>query len=219
MNKIKVLYDVVKTIRNKEVINGILIADIQKDQTTIFAIKNEFEKNLLTGQTKAKINTELDYEGKSVKHESATEFTIPFGRGRFHGGMPPMHHHGGRCGGLRGRFSKLAFALGLLNALEIKEQENSTLVLSLEAANLPDDAKEMVRERMSHAGAHHPRHGFMKEICSLEKLDFKVTVFINPNYDIEKVLVTFSGSQQGEQKEQHEIKANAELAFHAAESK
>ena len=193
--------------------NGVLTADIQKGQITIFAIKNEFEKNMLTGQTKAKINTQLDYEGKSVRHESITECSMPFDRGRFHGRMPGMHHHGGKCGGLRGRFSRLAFALGLLNALEIDEQADNTIILSLEAANLPEDLQEMVRERMKHADAHHSPHGFMKECCSLEKPDFKVTVLINANYDIEKILAVFSGIQQDENKGQQEIKGNAELVF------
>lgn len=213
MNKLKVLYDVVKAVRNKEVMNGVLTADIQKDQATIFSIKNEFEKNMLTGQTKAKINTQLDYEGKSVKHESTTECSMPFGRGRFHGRMPGMHHHGGRCGGLRGRFSGLAFALGVLNALEIREQENNAIMLSLEAAKLPEDLQEMVRERMKQAQAHHSPHGFMKECCSLEKPDFKITVFINANCDIEKILAVFSGLQRDENKGQHEVKGSAELVL------
>lgn len=213
MNKIKVLYDVLKTLKTKEVISGILTANIQKDQTTIFSLTNEFTKNVVTGQTKAKINTELDYEGKSVKHESATEFTVPFGKDRFHGGMPSRHHHGGRCGGVRGRFSKLVFALDFLNALEVQEQQKNTLVLSLESANLSDDVKELVRERLSHAGAHHARHGFMQEGCTIEQLDFTVTAFITKSYEIEKVLVTFAGIKQDEQQVQHEIKANAELVL------
>lgn len=212
MNKLKVLYDVVKAVSSKEVMNGVLTADIQKDQATIFSIKNEFEKNMLTGQTKAKINTQLDYEGRSVKHESTNEFSMPFGRGRFHGHMPGMHHHGGRCGGLKGRFSRLTFALGLLNALEIQQQENKTTVLSLEAAKLPEDLQEMLSERMKHADAHHP-HGFMKECCSLEKPDFKLTVLINANYDIEKVVAAFTGIQQDEHKGQHEVKGSAELVL------
>ena len=58
-------------------LHGVLTAEAQKDRVNIFTIRNEFDKNLQTGLTKAKISTEIDYEGKMVKHESNTEFTLP----------------------------------------------------------------------------------------------------------------------------------------------
>lgn len=227
MNKIKVLYDVVKAIRKQEGISGLLTADIQKDEISIFTMKNQFEKNFLTGQTKAKINTQVDYEGKTVRHDSDTEFSMPSGRGFHHGmahrhhfgAMAAMQHHGGRCGHMGGRFAKLAFVLGMLNALEIKEAEDNTLVITLDSANLPEDAKELVRERMSHGGAHHSRHGFMKEFSSLTQLDFTVTACLDANYDIKKVTGVFSGIQQDEQSQEHAIKANGEVVFLDKENK
>lgn len=227
MNKIKVLYDVVKAIRTKEEISGLLTADIQKDEISIFTMKNQFEKNFLTGQTKAKINTQVDYEGKMVRHDSDTEFSMPSGRG-FHGGMAHRHHfgamaamqhHGGRCGQMGGRFAKLAFVLGLLNALEIKEAEDNTLVITLNSANLPDDAKDLMRERMGHGGAHHSRHGFMKEFSNLKQLDFTVTVWLDANCNVKKAAGVFAGIQQDEQMKDHAIKANGEVVFHDKENK
>lgn len=227
MNKIKVLYDVVKAIRTKEEISGLLTADIQKDEISIFTIRNQFEKNFLTGQTKAKINTQVDYEGKMVRHDSDTEFSMPSGRG-FHSGMAHRHHfgamaamhqHGGRCGQMGGRFAKLAFVLGLLNALEIKEAEDNTLVITLNSANLPDDAKDLLRERMSHGGGHHSRHGFMKEFSNLKQLDFTITAMLDVSCDVKKVTGVFTGIQQDEQLKDHVIKANGEMVFHDKENK
>ncbi|WP_312198820.1 hypothetical protein [Anaerospora hongkongensis] len=230
MNKIKVLYDVVKAIRTKEEISGLLTADIQKDQISIFTIKNQFEKNFVTGQTKAQINTQVDYEGKTVRHDSDTEFSMPSGRGFHHGhhgmahrhhfgAMAAMLHHGGRCGQMGGRFAKLAFVFGLLNSLEVKETQDNTLVLSLDSANLPDDAKELLCERISHSGGHHSRHGFMKEFSSLKQLDFTITAWLDADCDVTKVAGVFSGIQQDEQLQEHVLKANGEVVFHDKENK
>jgi len=230
MNKIKVLYDVVKAIRNQEEGSGILTADIQKDEISIFTMKNQFEKNFLTGQTKAKINTQVDYEGKTVRHDGDTEFSMPSGRGLHHGhhgmahrhhfgAMAAMQHHDGRCGHMGGRFAKLAFVLGLLNALEIKETEDNTLVITLNSADLPDDAKDLMRERMSHGSTHHSRHGFMKEFSNLKQLDFTVTVWLDANCNVKKAAGIFAGIQQDEQLKDHAIKANGEVVFQDKENK
>lgn len=230
MNRIKVLYDVVKAIRTKEEISGLLTADIQKDEISIFTIKNQFEKNFVTGQIKAQINTQVDYEGKTVRHDSDTEFSMSSGRGFHHGhhgmahrhhfgAMAAMHHHGGRCGQMGGRFAKLAFILGLLNALEIKEAEDNTLVITINSANLPDDAKELVRERMSHGGGHHCQHGFMKEFSSLKQLDFTITAWLDADCNVKKVAGVFTGIQQDEQLKDHVLKANGEVVFHDKENK
>lgn len=206
MNKLKVLYDVARAAKSKAVMAGVLTANISKDEATVFSIKNEFEKNMLTGQTKAIINT---------------DFCPPAGRCGFHGFAPGMRqhgghhggHHGGRCGGLKGHFSRLAFALALLQAVEIEEQESNGAVISLEAAKLPDDMRELVRERIKHSGALHGRHGLMRELCSLEQSDFKVRLHITASHDIEKIQAEFTGSGRDERQEQHTIAASAQVVF------
>lgn len=217
MNKIKLLYDVVKTMRNKENITGVLNVEVQKDQAKVFSLQNDFEKNMLTKQTKAKISTELDLEGKKVKHESNTEFSMQgcCGHGH-HGFMKHMHHHHAhKCGGVKGKLSKLAFVLGLLNSLQTEVQENNTTVISLNINELPEDMKALIREKMIHAKEchHQGQHDFMKEFCTMENPDFVLKVIVNGNYEIEKIGIVIVGNLEDEQNIQHELKARAELNF------
>ncbi len=215
MNKIKLLYDVVKTMRSKEALRGVLTAEAQKDKVNIFSIRNEFDKNLMTGQTRAKISTELDYEGKMVKHESSTEFTLPSGEGRHCEFMRRMHgDHSAGCGSLKGVLVRISFALALLNALQTEEQESKAVVMTLNADDLPEDHKEMLRDKLGRASeCGHGGHGFIKEFCSVDKLDFLLKMFINKKSEVEKILITFGGSKSNGQNEQHDLKARAELSF------
>lgn len=165
MNKIKVLYDVVKAMRNQEAFNGTLTVQVHKDEAELFSLRNEFEKNLLTGQTKAKINTELDYDGKIAKHESKTEFTMPrSGECRHHEFIRHLHHsHAAGCEGLKGKLSRIAFALSVLTALQTEEQEDKTIIISLSAADLPEDSKALLHEKISRASeCQHHGHGLLK---------------------------------------------------------
>ncbi len=216
MNKIKLLYDVVMTMWNKEALRGVLTAEAQKDRVNIFTIRNEFDKNLLTGRTMAKISTEMDYEGKTVKHESDTEFTLPCsGESKHCEFMKRMHgDHSAGCGGLKGVLAKLSLALAILNALQAEEQESRSVVMSLNADDLPEDTKELLCEKMSRASAcGHAERGFMREFSTVDKLDFLLKMFINKKSEIEKILITFGGSKSDGQNEQHDLKARAELSF------
>lgn len=217
MNKLKLLYDVVKTMKNKEVLNGVLNVELQKDQSKIFFLQKEFEKNMLTGQTKAKISTELDYEGKKVKHDSNTEFNVSCcDEKSHHGFMKHMHHHhAGKCGGVKGILSKIALALSILNNMQTKEQENNVTVISLNVNELPEEMKASIREKMGHACScqHHGHHGLLKEFCTIEDCNVMLNMFINRNFEVEKIVINYDGTQVGEQKDQYEMKARAELQF------
>ncbi|MDR3588757.1 MAG: hypothetical protein P4N41_03760 [Negativicutes bacterium] len=214
MNKLKVMYDVVKTMKNKEAFNGTLTVQVHKDETRLFSLRNEFEKNLLTGQTKAKINSELDYEGNTAKHESNTEFirTHP-GECRHHEFIRHMHHSAG-CRGLKGRLSRLALGLSVLTAIQTREQEDKTTVISLSAADLPEETIALMREKINQAGAcHHPRHGFLKEFCEAASLDFVIEIFVNKASEAEKIVATLVGSTKDELNASHDLTARAELSF------
>lgn len=217
MNKIKLLYDVVKTMRSKEVLNGILTVKVHKAEVNLFSLRNEFEKNLLTGQTKAKIDTTLDYEGKMVKHESNTEFTMPHSGGcRCHEIFQHLHKsHATCCGGrLKDKFSRLLFALGVLNALQTEEQADKTILISLNANDLPEDVKLLLREKMNQASeCHHHNHGFLKEFCAADSLDFVVNIFTNKNYEVEKIVITLVGTQKDEHNAPYDLTARAEVSF------
>ena len=211
MNKIKLLYDVVKTLREKDVLRGVATGQVQKDQVRIFYAKNEFEKNLLTKHTKANITTEVDYEGKQVKHQSITEFTNCCHDGHHHKLF--KHMHSGCCGGLKQKLTKLAFVLQLLNSLKAEEQSDKSTLVTLEITELPEDIKAMLQEKMSIDGScqQHGSHCFRKELCSIEKGNFSLAMSVNKDNEIEKIVIIFEGTQRNEQDEQHALSINAEL--------
>ena len=212
MNKIKLLYDVVKALKEKDILNGVASAEVEKDQVKIFYIKNEFQKNLLTMQTKANITTELNYEGKQVKHQSTTEFSHDCpDHGMHRGGFAHMHHIGRRHGSIKGKLSKIAFLLNLLNNVQAAEQENKTTLITLELSEIPEDIKTLLQEKMSHADYHkHDRNCFMKEFSTIESGNFSFAMTVNKSYEIEKIVITFDGIQNKEQ-EQHVVNLVADL--------
>lgn len=214
MNKIKFLYDVVRVLRSKDIFTGVATAEVEKDQAKIFYVKNEFKKNLLTMQTTANIITEIDYAGKQVKHQSTTEITHPCTCQ----GMRPhffrhLHHTGGRCGGIKSKLEKIGFALSLLNNLQIEEHADKTSLVTLEVTEIPEDIKARFMERMNHGKAEPPegRHCFLQEFCSLEKGNLSIAMSVNKEYEIERVVVTFDGTQINAQNEKHELNIKAEL--------
>ena len=215
MNKLKLLYDVVKALKSKEVITGVLTADVQKDQKKIFFLHNEFEKNLATHRVKAKIVTELDYGGKAVKHESSNEFTLNRDHEHSHYRGRPFHPHGPgfRHGGFRGGLTRLSLALSLLNALQVTEQEDKTILLSLNSTDLPADLQTLLSERLSCGHPHHRHHSLMKEFGTVANPRFMVSICIDKNYEIQKAVATLSGSGTDEQGKQQELAAKGELTF------
>lgn len=213
MNKMKILYDVVKAFKNKEVISGVFSADVKKDETSIFTMTSQFAKNVLTGQRKATINTQLDYDGKAVHSAGDAKFGGHEGHG-FHHGMG--HGMGSRGCTMREKIGRLTFMLGVLNALEVTEDQDNTLVLTLNSVNLPDEAKEIVQERLSHGGCRHSGHGFTHEFSGLTELDFTLSVVIDESCNIKKAAGSVSGSRQDEQ-QGHTLRASAEVIFNDKE--
>lgn len=221
MSKLKLMYDVISTMKEKEVVSGIFQAEAKKDLIKIFGFKNEFEKNLANGSTKVKISTELDCDGKKVKHESQTEFAMQGCTGHMHHGlMKHMHHHHHnqnpgdiRCGGLKGKLTKLAFVLNIFNQIKVDEKEDKSAVLSLNLKDIPDDVKKVCQERLSERkmSEHHQHHGFMKEFCTLKDPEVGLKVMITNTQEVEQIVVTVNGKQIDELNETHDMSLLAEL--------
>jgi len=215
MNKLKLLYDVVKTLRDKDVITGVATIEVKKDQGKIFYVKNQFEKNLVTRQTTATITSEVDYEGKKIKHQSTTELTnvCPCGGGMHHKRLRQLHHAGGGCGSIKAKLTKFTFALELLSKIKAEEQEDKTILVTLGVNEMPEEIKALIQERMSQTESHHDQDHccFQKEFFSIEKGNVSLAISVTKEYEIEKIVITFDGVQRDEQNEQHILDVVAEL--------
>lgn len=187
MNKLKVLYELLKTMKSKEVVTGSLTAKVEKGQVKMFGLESEFEKNLVTGQTKSKVNVEMDYEGSTTggePGESPAVFCHPAGKGH------SDHYHGfHRRGNLQAMFSRWAFGISLLQALQLEEKEGKKVVFTLNAKDLPADLQALFQEKMGHAAFRHPHNGVMKAFLSAASLDLVVTVLVNEQSEVEKIRV------------------------------
>ncbi len=225
MNKIKLMYNIAKTMKEKTLFQGSLQVACVKDQTTVFQMDNEFSKDLSSGLTKANIKTEMDCEGKSFKHESSTEFTHTEGchrRGHFFkGGHPHFHHRD--CGhlGPKGFFSKLTVALDLLNRIKVEEQPDNTTLMTLEIDELPAELRELKAHFMEKHHHHHEQeqpthhhgHCLAKELHGLENPRLTLIATINKNNELANAVLTLSGQQAGTIGETRTLTINAKLTL------
>ncbi len=212
MNKIKVLYDVFKTMKEKELFKGNVKVEAAKGENKVFSFSNEFEVNTKNGETKAKLNVDLDAEGKKVKHESNSEFNIKdCPHHKFHKGMH-MNHHGmhGHCG-LKGKLSKATFVLNLLNNVQIEEIEEK-YIISLELKEVLKEIKDMHKDfhkgidnekilehhKQMHEGMNNDfckkHHEFIKEILCSEQSNPLLKIYANKNNEVEKVEISAKGT-------------------------
>lgn len=226
MNKIKLLYDISKTMKEKDILNGTGQAECLKDQATVFQMDTSFSKNLATGLTKAAIRTEMNYDGKSFKHESSTEFTHS-GDCLHHGhGLRGRHRHGEHslpCGhehsGLRGVFSMLALALDTLNRTEVEEQADQSILITLETDQLPKKVHERMAFRFQQDHGQEQEHGhfhkhcLMKEFHALENPNLTLTARVNRNNEIESIDLLLGGKNTDEAQASHDLELKAKITF------
>lgn len=223
MNKLKLIYDVVKTMKEKEVIQGTLQVEGKKNELQFFSLANEFVKNFQTGETKAKISTQLDYNGNKVKHESQIEFNSQGGNGRMcHGLRGHMHHHGHGGGhklegfhhaGFKQKLNRLAFGLHVLNQIKLTEQDDKSIILTFDTDGIPDEIRQACQEKMKWHQTQHPQvnhgqggqqhlHCFANELVNIQDPVIGLAVRINPNNEVEKITVCVAAQQAADGQEQ-----------------
>ncbi|HBV98512.1 MAG: hypothetical protein JL50_20750 [Peptococcaceae bacterium BICA1-7] len=227
MSKIKLLYDVITTMKDKESLSGTLKLEGRRDQVKILGLDNEFEKNMAEGSIKAKFSLEMDCEGKKVKHESSTQFDRSSchggGQHSFMGRIMAHHchghhsHHGhtGPCCGLKERLARLSFLLSVLNSMKVKDQEDKSTVLSLDFADITGEMKKTIHEKLLHKMAqHHNGHQCVcKEFSDLDDLKAGLNILINKNREIEKVTLMIEGRTKDPLNSPRHMDLQAELRF------
>ncbi|HBE79913.1 MAG TPA: hypothetical protein DDW65_19360 [Firmicutes bacterium] len=237
MNKIQLMLDVVKTMKAKESLQGTFNAEAKKDQVKIFSVDNQFARNTVTGATKVKINTDYDYDGNQVKHESNTEFNLKDFQPGMHAGFHEhmrmhrqMHCQPGESGafsfpghsgihscGFKGGLSRISLLLHVLNNIALEEKPDQSFVLSLNRTDLPEEFKQLMQERMNQPEVRqafeHEAHGFLKELHMVESPALTVNMIITKKYEVEKIKLEFSGNQKDENNADHLLTMETELNF------
>ncbi|MEN6325915.1 MAG: hypothetical protein ABFD18_06880 [Syntrophomonas sp.] len=201
MNKIKLMYDIARAMRDKDTLDGTAKLSLIKDGSEAFRLDTEFSRNFTDGWGKAKISTVLDHEGKKLQHESTTEFN----RNQEQGNEPPgcknhrlfhAHHWGMQGGGLKKRLNMIMTVLNALNNMQVLEQEDQSIRLSLDLNEIPEDLQEAFRTRLMKKHHHQARPGFLQGSPLMKKGSLECRV--NKNYEIETVALKWEGELQEE---------------------
>jgi len=213
MKKIKMLYDVAKTMKNMAKIDGVVTIEVKRDQKEVFSLRNTFEKNE-GGKVKANISSKMNLKGEDLSRESTTEFTLTGDHGpckmwkSFHG-----HHSATESHGIKGVFHRLSIALGILSSLKVEDQPNGSAVISLDLNEVPDEIKAHLRDKMLHKHAHHHDFCYMGGCRNVEMLNGLVVINVNENHVIDRLTVNLDGKAQDEESGDHTVAATAELLF------
>lgn len=216
MNKIKVIYDAVRKMKDKDSIKGSVKVEGLKDQARIVDVSSVFEKNSQGFKTKGKTIIEVDSDGKRMKLENNIDFQKEgcCEHPHFH------HHHVVSDGHMKGGLSRITAALGILSSIKLEEKEDGAAILSLESANIPEEVKSEICELMKHGHeqhkhmeSNHQHHMFIKEFHGMEDADFTLNVFINKSKEIDKLTVDVQGEKKDEKGGSNQMKLAAELCF------
>lgn len=205
MSKIKLLYDVFKTMKDKEGFNGEVKIDATENEKKVFSLSNKFSSNKETGTTKTKISTEVDYQDNKLKHESTTEFNLLDHLHKRGGHGMMMHGRHPECsngGSLKNKLSHVTFMLGVLNKIKVEENGEKTL-LSLDLKEILAELKEIrpefqgsdCEEMKIDMSKHHKHHAFIKELMEMEATDANLNVWINKSNELEKVEILANGNK------------------------
>ncbi|MFL0196720.1 hypothetical protein ACJDU8_14315 [Clostridium sp. WILCCON 0269] len=217
MNKIKVLYDVFNTLKEKEVFNGVVKLEAVKGKTKIISFVNEFLKNNTNGEAKVKTNSEINIDGNTAKCDSSREFNMKdFSNHNFcdahhyHHGMHHMQGHGHNFHhGLKSKLDKITFMFSILNNLKAEEKDAKS-ILTIDLKEILKEVKDMKAKfhkdlgkdgldefhkkfHKEHEHEHHKYHKLIKELLSSEYKDAALNIIINKNNEVEKVEITANG--------------------------
>ena len=212
MNKAKLLYDVVRVLKNKEKIDGVLTAYVQKDQAEVFSLRNQFTKE--GSAAKTVVSCELSLDGKKVKRASSTEFSGSTLCCR--GGMRRLFHsHNGgeeRCS-IKGALSKISFVLGLFSSLKAAEKEDGTAVLSMRLGEIPEELQALLRDKLNQRAGCHGHCGFLEGNHTVESLDGQALLTVNKDREVEKLEIHLDARALNEKDGPHALTATADVVF------
>jgi hypothetical protein len=218
MNKIKLLYDITRTMKNLDKIEGVLQMKVRRDQDEVFSLRNRFEKQE-GGKSKTTVSTILNLAGAQVTRESTTEFDLsgrcPHGPGMLHRMFHGHHggHRDGRRCGIKGAFGRLSLAFGILSSMEVEEKDNGAAVITLDLNDAPQELRAAVQEKLQHKHDCLSQHGFLREGHQVESVTGALVMRVNKERVIESISIELGGTERDEDQVSHAMAALAEVEF------
>ncbi len=215
MKKIKMLYDVARTMKNMAKIDGALSIDVRKDQEEVFSLQNRFNKDE-TGKVKAHVTSKMNLNGEDLSRESTTEFTMKGNHSPCmflkpaHG--PHRHGNSGPCG-VRGVWHRISVALGVLSSLQVEKKPDGTTEISLKYSDIPDEIKTSLKERLLHKHADRPYSCSIQGCRDIELLNGLLVISVNENNTIDKMTVKLDGTAHDVDSRMHTMAATADVQF------
>lgn len=173
MNKLTVLYNLMKHMKETEVFNGSAAVEARLDDTVLGTMNSEF--GCAPGHCEKKVEIRFGEEVLKFEHQGTEKI-----HGKLCGPHGHFHHqHTGSCCGPKGKFGKAMFMLKMLDKTELQELEDGGKILSLElnAEEFPAHMKEHMKDQccgMSEkecCGDHEKIHRWMTS-CGCMDMDF-----------------------------------------------
>lgn len=194
MNKVKVLYDLFRTVKGKETFKGELKLSAEKDGNSVLDVTKHFHFDLSKGNGKVKLAAEIDCCGNKLKHDSSTEFSLKNCCGNQDILKKICESHKDKhCCGIKGHINKITFFLSLLNKIDLVEKED--------AAELTLDLKDLCKEACLEGccdGKIDCSCGCdcCKEFLNCDYDSAVLRVIVNKNNEIEKIEVDAKSSNK-----------------------
>jgi len=198
MSKLNVLYNVMKTMKETEVIEGKANVEAIFDDLTIGTFEAEFKKDKLNGNCEKKVKAQIGTEEFKFEHEGKMKVSGNMCK-EGHG----HHHHFEKCcNGAKNKMDKMMMLIKVLDKMELQELENGRKVLGLtfEGDDIPKEVIHMLHKKMEkhheghgHCCGHHEKFKAMFENCPCKDINketirpekVEIQVFISKEFKVE----------------------------------
>lgn len=185
MNKIKLLYDVVMTMKEKEDVKGTLKVEGKRDQVSFLSFNYDFDKNAHFHRLHGHHHNHcFDHAKMGVKEKLS-------------------------------RLAYVLSIFNSIKTEEKEDKSVTlSLNLKDIPEDMKQAFHERMKHGDSHEhDEFHEKHCFMKEFSAMEKSNVEISIKINSSNEVEKVIFTAEGKQKDETGKEQEMNLKAELNF------
>ncbi|MEY8001493.1 hypothetical protein AB8U03_15030 [Clostridium sp. Mt-5] len=187
MNKIKFIYDLIGSVKQKEDIKGSFNMSGIKGGNKVFEVNNNFEKENTKEKLKSSFNQEILFDGKKLRRNFCTELE-GFSQdekklhhsfmSHIHNGFHIHEHNEFHIHELNheNKLNKIKLLFGMLNDMEIEKDQENGYTLSLISDKVSEDVKKLLLEIINnhakedsnciHNNPIHHQHHNLHENCN-----------------------------------------------------